>query len=77
MLENGRFASESVSRWTIYETGNTPTFPQRNDDYIQEMQVNDNWGWVTHTCVSKLTITGSNKGLIGDKPLSELMLEYW
>ena len=37
------------------------------------------WGRVTHICVSKLTIIGSDNGcrLIGAKPLSEPMLKYW
>ena len=36
------------------------------------------WGRVTHIYVSILAIIGSNNGcLVGDKPLSELMLEYW
>ena len=32
------------------------------------------WGWVTHICISKLTIIGSDNGT---KPLSEPMLEYF
>ena len=38
-----------------------------------------NWGRVTHKCVSKMTITGSDNGcrLVGAKPLPELMLIYF
>ena len=40
------------------------------------------WGWVTHICVSNLTITGWTAQIMacrlaGAKPLSEPMLEYW
>ena len=36
------------------------------------------WGWLTHICVSKLTIIGSDfdMRLVGAKPLSEPMLGY-
>ena len=34
------------------------------------------WGRVTHICLNNLTITGSDNGLVGTKPLSEPMLEY-
>ena len=32
---------------------------------------------MTHICVSKLHIIGSGNGLVGDKPLSEPLLEYF
>ena len=36
----------------------------------------DHWGRVTHNCVGKLTIIGSDNGLSPDKPLSEPVLGY-
>ena len=35
------------------------------------------WGQVAHKCVSKLPIFASDNGLVGDKLLSEPMLEYF
>ena len=45
---------------------------------LAALQVLTHWGRVTHICVIKLTIIGSDNGLrlAGAKPLSEPMLEY-